>query len=153
LLAQVDAPTAVPLRAEINVARKQAGLPPLAAPAATANAALRVTVALDPQLAPRIRLDGAATVFVIARRPSGPPMPVAVEKHGVQELPFTATLDDSDGPMPTQRLSSQSQVEVIARLSMTGNAIPQPGDIESAPVLVRLPDNGVVHLTLGMARQ
>lgn len=153
LLAQVDAPTAVPLRAEINVARKEAGLPALAAPAATANAALRVTVALDRQLASRMRLDGTATVFVIARRPNGPPMPVAVEKHGVQELPFTATLDDSDGPMPTQRLSSQAQVEVIARLSMSGNAIPQPGDIESAPVLVQLPAKGIVHLTLGAARQ
>jgi len=153
LLAQVDAPTAVPLRAEINVARKEAGLPALAAPAVAANAALRITVALDPQLASRIRLNGAASVFVIARRPDGPPMPVAVEKHSVQELPFTATLDDSDGPMPTQRLSAQSQVEVIARLSMSGNAIPQPGDIESAPVRVQLPASGVVHLTLGTARQ
>ncbi len=114
---------------------------------------MRVTVALDPQLASRIRLNGAASVFVIARQPNGPPMPVAVEKHGVQELPFTATLDDSDGPMPTQRLSSQAQVEVIARLSMSGNAIPQAGDIESAPVLVRLPAKGVVHLTLGTSRQ
>jgi len=153
LLAQVDAPTAVPLRAQINVARKEAGLPALPAPAAAANATLRVTVALDPQLASRIRLNGAASVFVIARQPNGPPMPVAVEKHGVQELPFTATLDDSDGPMPTQRLSSQAQVEVIARLSMSGNAIPQAGDIESAPVLVRLPAKGIVHLTLGTSRQ
>jgi cytochrome c-type biogenesis protein CcmH len=153
LLAQVDAPTAVPLRAEINVARKEAGLPVLPAPVATANAALRVTVALDPQLASRIRLNGAASVFVIARRPNGPPMPVAVEKHAVQELPFAATLDDSDGPMPTQRLSTQAQVEVIARLSMSGNAIPQAGDIESTPVLVRLPADGIVHLTLGMAHQ
>ena len=152
LLAQVDAPTAVPLRAEINVARKEAGLPALAAPAVTATATLRVSVALDPQLAARVRLNGAASVFVIARRPTGPPMPLAVEKHTVQELPFTATLDDSDGPMPTQKLSSQPQVEVIARLSMSGNAIPQPGDIESAPVLVRLPAKGIVHLTLGTAR-
>jgi cytochrome c-type biogenesis protein CcmH len=80
-------------------------------------------------------------------------MPLAVEKHGVQDLPFTATLDDSDSPMPTQRLSTQVQVEVIARLSQTGNAIPQPGDIESAPVLVRLPAASTVQLTLGTVRQ
>lgn len=154
LLAQVDAATAVPLRAQINAARAQAGLPELAAPKALApSSGLRVAVALDPELAARVRLDARASVFVIARAPNGPPMPIAVEKHSVQELPFTATLDDSDGPMPTQRLSSQIQVEVVARLSMSGNAMPQPGDAESAPVLVNLPGTGTVRLTIGGARK
>jgi cytochrome c-type biogenesis protein CcmH len=152
LLAQEDARTAVPLRAEINKARQQAGLPALPEPTPpSANAALRVAVALDPKLLSRAGPN--ATIFVIARMPNGPPMPLAVEKHGVQDLPFTATLDDSDSPMPTQRLSTQVQVEVIARLSQTGNAIPQPGDIESAPVLVRLPAASTVQLTLGTVRQ
>jgi cytochrome c-type biogenesis protein CcmH len=151
LLAQVDSRTAVPLRAEINKARQQAGLPVLPEATPSANTALRVAVALDPKLLSRAGPN--ATIFVIARMPNGPPMPLAVEKHGVQDLPFTATLDDSDSPMPTQRLSTQVQVEVIARLSQTGNAIPQPGDIESAPVLVRLPAASTVQLTLGTVRQ
>lgn len=151
LLAQVDARTAVPLRAEINTARQQAGLPPLPEPKVPANAGLRVAVALDPKLLSRVGAD--ATIFVIARVPNGPPMPLAVEKHGVRDLPFTATLDDSDSPMPTQRLSTQTQVEVIARLSTTGNAMPQPGDIESAPVVVRLPAASTVQLTLGTVRK
>lgn len=150
LLAQVDPKTAVPLRAQINVARRQAGLAALAEPAVdTAGKTLRVAVALDAAFASRVRLDGRAQVFVIARQPGGPPMPLAVEKHAVDELPFTTTLDDGDGPMPTLRLSSQDEVEVIARLSASGNAMPQPGDIESAPVRVRLPHAGTVRLTLG----
>jgi cytochrome c-type biogenesis protein CcmH len=151
LLAQVDARTAVPLRAQINKARQEAGLPALPEPTAPAGSGLRVAVALDPTL--RSTVGDNAMIFVIARAPDGPPMPLAVEKHGVQDLPFTATLDDGDSPMPTQRLSTQAQVEVIARLSQTGNAIPQPGDIESAPVLVRLPAASTVRLTLGAVRQ
>ena len=110
---------------------------------------LQVKVQLDPQLAARVRLRGDASIFVIARVANGPPMPVAVEKHSVQELPFTATLDDSDGPMPTRKLSAMQDVEVIARLSMSGNAMPQPGDLESLPVSVHLPTDQVVDLTIG----
>jgi cytochrome c-type biogenesis protein CcmH len=147
LLAAVDSRTADPLRVQIDAARQEAGLPPLAAPAAAPG--LKVTVKLDPKLAARIRLRGDASVFVIARVPNGPPMPVAVEKHGVQELPFTATLDDSDGPMPMQKLSALKDVEVIARLSQSGNAIPQPGDLQSAPVRVHLPTEHAIELTIG----
>jgi cytochrome c-type biogenesis protein CcmH len=147
LLSQVDPATAGPLRTQVNIARSEAGLPPLAAPPSAPG--LKVSVKLDPALAARVRLDGNASIFVIARIPNGPPMPVAVEKHGVAELPFTATLDDGDGPMPTQKLSSQAQVEVLARLSPSGNAMPQPGDLSSPPVLVKLPTDGPVELTIG----
>ncbi|HVR81283.1 MAG TPA: tetratricopeptide repeat protein [Luteimonas sp.] len=155
LLAQVNPKTAASLRAQINAARSEAGLSSLpAAPAAAATTAntLRVKVQLDPQLAARARLRGDASVFVIARAPGGPPMPVAVEKHSVQELPFTASLDDADSPMPTQNLSALREVEVVARLSASGNAIPQPGDLESQPLRVRLPAKAPLVLTIDHAR-
>ena len=79
-------------------------------------------------------------------------MPVAVEKHSVQELPLTASLDDGDSPMPTQKLSALQEVEVIARLSASGNAIPKSGDLESQPLRVKLPAKGPVVLTLDHAR-
>lgn len=146
LLSQVDAATAAPLRAQMNAARVEAGLPALNVPQ---TRALRVRVQLDPNLAARVRLRGDASVFVIARMPNGPPMPVAVEKHSVRELPFTTTLDDSDGPMPMQKLSALQDVEVVARLSTSGNAMRQAGDIESLPVRVRLPADAVITLTVG----
>lgn len=146
LLSQVDPKTAVPLREQINSARAEAGLAPLVAQAAQS---LQVRVQLDPGFASRTRLRGDASIFVIARVPNGPPMPVAVEKHSLQELPFTATLDDSDGPMPTRNLSALQDVEVLARLSASGNAMRQPDDIESLPVHVQLPSHDVVTLTIG----
>lgn len=150
LLAMVDASTAAPLRAQIDDARRDAGLPPLATPTAPSAApGLRVTVRLDPKLLARLQPGGNASVFVIARAPDGPPMPVAAEKHAVAELPLTVMLDDSDSPMPTQRLSQLHEVEVLARLSMSGNAIPQPGDLQSQTVRVQLPANKPVELTIG----
>ena len=150
LLAQVDIVNAATLRAEVDAARKDAGMPPLPPPAdAPTSAGLVVDVALDPAFAARVRLRGDATVFVIARAPDGPPMPVAVEKHSIADLPLTVTLDDSDGPMPTAKLSALQEVEVIARLSESGNAIRQDGDLESKPVRVRLPAKQSVTLVLG----
>lgn len=146
LLAQVDASTAGALREQIDAARKDAGLAPLVAPA---SRVLRVRVQLDPDFASRVRLRSDASIFVIARVPGGPPMPVAVEKHAVGELPFTATLDDSDGPMPMRKLSAVQDVELVARLSASGNAIRQEGDVESTPVRVQLPADHTVELTIG----
>jgi cytochrome c-type biogenesis protein CcmH len=152
LLSEVDAGTRASLLEQINLARNEAGEPALTSPA-PAQTTLTVKVALDPDFAARVRLRGDASVFVIARIPGGPPMPVAVEKHALQELPLTVTLDDADSPMPTQKLSALSEVEVFARLSASGNAIRQDGDIESTPVRVKLPADAPIELVIGATKQ
>jgi cytochrome c-type biogenesis protein CcmH len=150
LLAQVDAATAGSLRREVDAARSAAGMPPLPPPASAGAAGpLQVRVTLDPDFAARVRLRGDATVFVIARQAGGPPMPVAAEKRGLAEVPFTATLDDADSPMPTLKLSQLSEVELVARLSVSGDAMKQEGDIESKPVRVALPAKAPVELVIG----
>ncbi|WP_254458310.1 tetratricopeptide repeat protein [Xanthomonas sacchari] len=159
LLPRVDAATAAALRPQIDAARAAAGLPALpatgSATAATqeakapANTGLTVAVSLDPAFAARVRLRGDASVFVIARVPGGPPMPVAVQKHPLQALPLRVTLRDADSPMPTQKLSDLKQVQVLARLSASGNAMRQDGDLESAAVTVDLPAATPVQLVIG----
>ncbi len=156
LLPRVDAATAAALRPQIDAARSAAGLPALPTAGATAQpdkapatAGLTVAVSLDPAFAARVRLRGDASVFVIARVPGGPPMPVAVQKHPLQALPLRVTLSDADSPMPTQKLSQLKQVQVIARLSASGNAMRQEGDLESAPVTVTLPATAPVELVIG----
>ncbi|HZW17596.1 MAG TPA: tetratricopeptide repeat protein [Luteimonas sp.] len=153
LLAQVDPATANTLRVQIDAARRDAGLEPLPAPppgaAARSANALTVKVSLDPDFASRVRLRGDASVFVIARIPDGPPMPVAAEKHPLQDLPMTVTLDDDDSPMPTQKLSALQEVEVFARLSSSGEAMRQDGDLESKPVRVKLPATETIELVIG----
>ncbi|MBN8262809.1 MAG: tetratricopeptide repeat protein, partial [Xanthomonadales bacterium] len=152
LLGVLQGGTADTLRNEVNAARAAAGLAPLAppAPAAAPAGALQVKVELAPGFAARVRLDGNAQVFLIARQPGGPPMPVAAERHAVAELPFTTTLDDADSPMPTMKLSQLREVELVARLSASGDAMKQDGDIESAPVRVVLPAKDTVTLRIGV---
>ncbi|MGH8086268.1 MAG: tetratricopeptide repeat protein [Lysobacter sp.] len=136
LLGQVDASTAASLRQQINLAREDAGMEPLPATLAAVASAARITVSvsLDPALA--MQYPDNAVVFVIARQPDGPPMPVAVEKLRASGFPLKVTLDDGDSPMPTLKLSQVEQVELVARISASGDAAARPGDFESAPVRI-----------------
>lgn len=173
LLPAVDATTAGSLRTQIAEARVAAGLPPAPAepdagsagapPSAAATPAtsplassgtrdaaapgLRVRIRLAPGLAER--LDGQGTVFVMARAPDGPPMPVAAERHPVSALPLDIVLDDSDSPMPTQPLSRLDVAVVSARISARGTVERSADDIESAAVRVSLPTDATVELVLG----
>ncbi len=147
LLPRLDPAAASALREQIAIARSKAGVP--AAPAAddAAGGGVKVSVALGPDL-DTAALPADASVFVIARMPGGPPMPVAVQKHRLADLPLQITLDDSDSPMPTAKLSALDEVEVFARISASGQANRQPGDIESPKVKVKLPATANVTLTL-----
>ena len=136
LLAGVDATTAASLREQVDLARADAGLPPLPAapdaPGADATATIVVTVDVAPALAARV--PAGATLYVIARAAGGPPMPVAVERLPATGFPRSVSLDDGDSLMPTLRLSQVQAVEVVARISASGDATPAAGDLESAPV-------------------
>jgi len=76
------------------------------------------------------------TLFVFARDVNGPPMPVAIVRATKKDLPFTFRLDDSTSPMPSRKLSDVGTVLIVARLSKSGKAMPESGDLEgmSQPV-------------------
>jgi cytochrome c-type biogenesis protein CcmH len=56
-------------------------------------------------------------------------MPLAVLRATVKDLPLSFTLDDSMAMAPGRTLSSASEIVVGARISKSGNAIPQAGDL------------------------
>lgn len=93
-----------------------------------AQASLQVHVALSPAL--KDKLAPGDTLFVYARAEQGPPMPLAVAKMDAAALPATVTLNDGMGMTPQLKLSSASRVFVGARISKSGQAIAQPGDLE-----------------------
>lgn len=148
LLPIVDTGTAASLREQIDLARADAGMGPLppqsSQPVETPG--ITVSVSLDPALA--MQYPDNASVFVIARQPGGPPMPVAVQKLRATGFPLKVTLDDGDSPMPTLRLSQLDRVELTARISASGNAMAQPGDFESAPALVNTGPGAVAALMI-----
>lgn len=153
LLPRLEPAAATALQEQIDIARGKTpttahGKPAPAAVATATAPGITVTVNLTPALAARAA-DGKETLFVIARLPGGPPMPVAVERHPSQATPLTVTLDDGDSPMPTQKLSDLQEVEVFARLSRSGTAMRNEGDVESVPVKVKLPSSTPLSITLG----
>lgn len=70
------------------------------------------------------------SVYVFAREWQGMPMPLAVVKLSVADLPASVMLDDSMAMPGGKSLSSVSAIQVVARVSSTGSAIPSEGDYE-----------------------
>lgn len=69
-------------------------------------------------------------VYVFAKAVSGPPMPLAILKTEASELPLTFTLDESTAMMPNMSIASFDEVVVSARISKSGDAIAQSGDLQ-----------------------
>jgi cytochrome c-type biogenesis protein CcmH len=117
------------------------------APADGASAAhLTVKVALDPKL--KDKLDPNATLFVFARAAKGPPMPLAIQRLKAGQLPATVALDDSMGMLPTMKLSMFPQVIVGARVSKSGNALPQSGDLQTLSPPLDVHRSEAIELTI-----
>jgi cytochrome c-type biogenesis protein CcmH len=101
---------------------------------ADAGPGLTVNVILADHLA--AGLDGSETLFVFARAAQGPPMPLAVARLRVSDLPLTVTLDDSMAMAAGMKLSDFERVVVGARISMSGIPTASSGDLQgfSGPV-------------------
>jgi cytochrome c-type biogenesis protein CcmH len=152
LVESSDGQYAEQIRASIAQARQLAGMPPASAGAASPSAAtpaaagtpsakLSGTVSLGPSFKNRVAPDD--TVFVFARAADGNRMPLAIVRKQVKDLPLQFTLDDSMAMSPAAKLSSASSVIVGARISKSGNAMPQAGDLQGLAPAVALGASGI----------
>lgn len=128
----------LPAPATVKVAQAAtptgAGSAGAGAGAAVANATVSGTVSLSKAVAAQASPND--TVFIFARAADGPRMPLAILRKQVKDLPLEFKLDDSLAMSPAMKLSSFSKVIVGARVSKSGEAMPQKGDLTgtSAPV-------------------
>jgi cytochrome c-type biogenesis protein CcmH len=109
------------IQANVDEARARSG-------GKTASAALQGMIQLSPKL--KDKVAPTDTVFIFARAIEGPPMPLAVLRKQVRDLPASFSLDDSMAMAPGLKLSGHQKVVVGARVSKSGNATPQPGDLQ-----------------------
>lgn len=109
--------------------QKGKGSSPSAKPG-VAKESITGTVSLAPELKNAVSPDD--TVFVLARAAQGPKMPLAILRKQVRDLPLNFSLDDSMAMAPQMKLSGFAKVVVIARVSKSGNAMPEAGDLQGS---------------------
>jgi cytochrome c-type biogenesis protein CcmH len=107
-----------------------------------ANTAQTANIDVQVSLAPELQKSAAPndTVFIYAQALSGPKMPLAIVRKQVSELPLTVNLTDAMAMTPTMKLSNFEQVKLLARVSKSGDAMQQPGDLIGVIERVSLAD-------------
>ena len=154
------------LRAELgNKAPPPAVMPagplaPLAnsAPAAATKAATKAadtpsapirSVQLLVEVADTVESNPNDSVFVYAKANAGPPMPLAVERMRVADLPRLVTLDETMGMMQGMSLANFDAVILVARISSSGIANTSPDDFQAVSGVVDITsENPVIKLLI-----
>ena len=112
-----------------------------------ASEGIDVTITINAGLLPLVKGDDV--LFVAIRDVKGGPpfaakrLPISVIKQGEANI----SLSDLDAMMPERTLKSaradKIQLAVIARISHSGNAIAESGDLSGNPVVINAEQNQV----------
>ena len=140
----------------LNDARVKAGLPEIdVAPAIADNAtgeksqrSITVSVELTEQM--RDKVNSSDTLFIYARAANGPKMPLSLARLSVSDLPATVTLTEEMAMMPNMSLGQFDQVEAIARVSKSGQAITQAGDLIAKGISVDFTKSSSAKVSLSI---
>ena len=130
---------------EVRMRAAAAGqaLPPVAATASpnakVASAPASKSVAGSVSVAPEIaaKVSQTDTLYIFARAEDGGRIPLAIMRGTARQLPLAFMLDDSMSMSPQAKLSQAASVRIEARISKSGNATPQPGDLVGRSIAVR----------------
>ena len=101
-------------------------VPEPSSPSTPAAGVVAVDIAIGDGAASAI--DPAAVVFIIARDPGQPSPPLAVTRRRAGDLPAIVTIGDADAMVPGRLPSAYEQLEIIVRVSASGQPMAQPGD-------------------------
>jgi cytochrome c-type biogenesis protein CcmH len=111
-----------------SISEAQAKLKPGSSPANPINVSqVSGTVLISEAL--RSKISPQDTVFIYAKALNGPKMPLAIVRVQAKDLPYTFVLNDSQAMSPQMTLSKFKEFSIHARVSKSGNALPQEGDL------------------------
>ena len=130
------------LQQQLSLARGQAA----AAAEGDDKVALRIEVSLLASLKQQARPDAA--LFIYATALTGPPMPLAILRKKAGDLPVQIQLDDASAMLPGNTLSNHAEVRLLARISNSGNARPQSGDLIGRVNAISTRHKGVIRLVI-----
>jgi cytochrome c-type biogenesis protein CcmH len=114
--------------AQINATQPAASAPSANTSGAASNG-LTVSGQVSIAEALKGKVKPSDVVFIYATPANGERMPLAIFKTTVAQLPLAFTLDDSTAMTPERKLSGAGEVLVKVRVSKSGNAMPQSGDL------------------------
>ena len=130
---EANHPDLAGLENAIATVREKMGLPAKAASTSSSGLAAASTLNVSGQISLSAALKAKASpndaVFVYATPANGDRMPLAIMKTTVSQLPMNFTLDDSTAMTPERKLSTAGEVFIKVRVSKSGNAMPQSGDL------------------------
>jgi len=121
-----------------------AGHPPIGepAPGTTSAGSIAGTIALSPKL----KAGSSDVLYVMAKKGTAT---LAVRRVDKPSFPFAFEISGGDAMMGGG--SFEGPVDVVARLSRTGDAIPAKGDLEGVARNVKVPSK-TVKLTIDTVR-
>jgi cytochrome c-type biogenesis protein CcmH len=122
-----DAGSSQALREGIRVAQQRLGVAPEEQEPVAEGPGIHVRVSLDEALRERVNRD--AQVYIVARDMEGELPPLAVARVPVGELPISLVLDDRHAMSDEASLSQVRDARLMVRLSQSGEATPQTGDL------------------------
>ena len=115
------------IRAVIESQLEHVGVGAGSAPPVATEQGINVNISVTDNLVDRV--GPGAILFLVAREPDRPGPPVAVVRHDASALPATLKISDSNAMMAGRPLSSLARVQLIARITNSGDPAAQPGDL------------------------
>ncbi len=155
ILLSLNPPPEVRSILEQNIATWRGEAPPEAADAPAVATTEPERAADDAVVSAQISLSEAAlasitrdaNVFIIARDPAAPTPPIAVTRRLLSDLPTLVSLSDAESMVAGRNLSAFAEIELLARVSLSGDPAAQSGDWFGS-MLVRPAENNSVSLTI-----
>jgi cytochrome c-type biogenesis protein CcmH len=114
------------LRERVAQWRGEPVAPAQSAPQSVATPIVTIDVRIGDAAASNI--NPSSSVFIIARDPAQPSPPLAVTRRTASDLPTSVSMSDADAMIPGRNLSAYENLEIIVRVSASGQPIAQPGD-------------------------
>jgi cytochrome c-type biogenesis protein CcmH len=130
------------VRAQLGEAPEQDAVRAAQAPAAGGRS-IEVEVSIASELASSA---GDASLFILARDPANPGPPLAAVRRRAAELPLQVNLSDADAMIPGRTISKAAQIEIVARVSKSGQPVAATGDLFGSAEYA--PDGGKVSVVI-----